>query len=167
MQIVRCHQITSRLHAPVHETIISIVSFMRALQALKPLVFSNLQSQSEFRAERFEFRHHAVCDTRDAFCIETVHHALDQVQFILDAKVDEICIDQDAVRWMQGLIELEKERTGDLGDFTYQLAVCIAWSRIDLFGFGDARVFGADETLCRSEFASLFGLCHALLVLSI
>lgn len=38
-------------------------------------------------------------DVRNAFGVKTIHHALDDVQLILNTKVDEICIWKEMNEW--------------------------------------------------------------------
>ncbi len=58
--------------------------------------------QFSFRNDRFTFR------------IQTIHHTLNQLQLILDRKVDEIRIHQNTVRRRQSGVVLEKHGRRDL-----------------------------------------------------
>lgn len=61
--------------------------------------------------------HDAVCDVRDALCIEGVHHVLDDVHLVLDGEVDEVGVDQDVERGPKLGVILEEERTRTLDMF--------------------------------------------------
>lgn len=43
------------------------------------------------------------------FCIEAVHHRLNDVQFGLDGEVDEICVDKNVVWWTKLSVVLEEQ----------------------------------------------------------
>lgn len=42
------------------------------------------------------------------FCIQTIHHRLNNVQFGLDRKIDKVGVNQDMVWWSKLSIVLEK-----------------------------------------------------------
>ena len=52
--------------------------------------------------------HDAVCDVRDALCIEGVHHVLDDVHLVLDREVDEVSVDEYVKRGSQLSVVLEE-----------------------------------------------------------
>lgn len=43
------------------------------------------------------------------FCIQTIHHRLNNVQFGLDREIDKIGVNQDVIRWSELSIVLEKQ----------------------------------------------------------
>ena len=44
------------------------------------------------------------------FSIETVHHSLHDIYFVLDGEVDEVGIDEDVVGWTEIGVVLEEQR---------------------------------------------------------
>ena len=49
-------------------------------------------------------------DVWNTFGVETIHHALDNIQFVFDAKVDEIRVENDVIRWTQLSVVAEEKR---------------------------------------------------------
>lgn len=47
-------------------------------------------------------------------CIQTVHHPAYEFQFVLQAKVNEICVDENAVWRNEGIVVLQKKRRSNL-----------------------------------------------------
>ena len=48
------------------------------------------------------------------FGVQAVHHAADELQLVLKAKVYEVGVDEDPVGWNEGGVVLQEERGGDL-----------------------------------------------------
>ncbi len=85
-------------------------------------------------SEFLQLRHHAVRNARDAlgaaimrlstsqgsrgivltFSIKAVHHPTDELQFVLEAKVYEVCVNEDPVGRNKGSVMLQEKRGGDL-----------------------------------------------------
>ena len=62
------------------------------------------------------------------FCIETVHHALHNVQLVLNGEVDEVGVNQNVVGWSQLCVILEEQGRGNLrtvGDKWSDVMRCI------------------------------------------
>ena len=76
---------------------------------------NSLQGHSKFRPQLLKFCHHAVGDVGRTLCIDTVHHALDDVQLVLDGKVDEVRVDEHVIGRTELRVVLEVERGGWLG----------------------------------------------------
>ena len=55
-----------------------------------------------------KLRHDTIRDVRDAFCIEGVHHVLDDVHLVLDGEVDEVGVNQDVERGSKLSVVLEE-----------------------------------------------------------
>lgn len=68
----------------VNEAIIGIRALVVALNPLKPRVFGDPQRQSVLGAQLLQFCEDAVRDDGGALGKETVHHARDNVEFLLD-----------------------------------------------------------------------------------
>ena len=51
----------------------------------------------------------AVCDAGNRLGQQTLHQGLEYVHFMLDAEVDEVCVNEHVVRWAQLRVMLEKE----------------------------------------------------------
>ena len=48
------------------------------------------------------------------FCVKTVHHALHDIQLVLNGEVDEVGVNENVVRWSQLCVILEEQGGGDL-----------------------------------------------------
>ena len=48
------------------------------------------------------------------FCIETIHHAADELQLILQAEVDEVGVYEDTIWGHKGRVVLQEQRRGNL-----------------------------------------------------
>ena len=49
------------------------------------------------------------------FCIQTIHHATNQFQLILETEVDEVGINEYTVWWNKSRVVRQKQRGCDLG----------------------------------------------------
>ena len=87
------------LFDPVDQAVIRIRSFMIACKPLESWVLDCLQCKSIPMTHFLELSHDAVSDAWNCFSKQTIHHRLENVQFVLDREVDEIGIDQYMVRW--------------------------------------------------------------------
>lgn len=45
---------------------------------------------------------------------QAVHHASDELELVLQAEVDKVCVDEDAVGRDEGVVVLQEQRGGDL-----------------------------------------------------
>ena len=106
--IACCDDVTFMLGDSLHNTIVSVGALMHARQPLKRRILCDFQCYSELGPEFFEFGHHAVRDARRAFRVQAVHHRFSDVEFVLDGKIDEICIDDGTVRRSQLFVVFEK-----------------------------------------------------------
>ena len=70
-----------------------------------------LEGNPVFAAEFFQLSHHTVRNVGDTFGVETVHHPVNQIDFILDAKVHVVSINDDP-EWRSelGVVFEEKRR---------------------------------------------------------
>ena len=74
---------------------------MCARKPLKTWIFSQLKRKSISVAHLLKLSDYTISNTRHALGQETVHHAVEDVHFVLDTKVDEVGIYQDVVWWTQ------------------------------------------------------------------
>ena len=81
---------------------------MVAFQSFKSGVFCNFQSNSVLDSELLQLGDHAVCNVRDALAQQAVHGGLEDVQLVLDRKVDEVGIQQNPVRWPERCVVSEE-----------------------------------------------------------
>lgn len=68
----------------LHETVISIGAFVRALKALKTRVLCNPQSQAILLPKLFQLRNDTVSDARNDFTQEAVHRRFEDIEFVLN-----------------------------------------------------------------------------------
>eukprot|EP00359_Climacostomum_virens_P008834 CAMPEP_0204905274 /NCGR_PEP_ID=MMETSP1397-20131031/5334_1 /ASSEMBLY_ACC=CAM_ASM_000891 /TAXON_ID=49980 /ORGANISM="Climacostomum Climacostomum virens, Strain Stock W-24" /LENGTH=103 /DNA_ID=CAMNT_0052074145 /DNA_START=267 /DNA_END=578 /DNA_ORIENTATION=- len=74
----------SMLRYPLHNAVIRIGSFVRALQPLESWVFGYAQSKAVLLAKFLKLCNNAVCDAGNNFAQQTVHRSLEHVQLVLD-----------------------------------------------------------------------------------
>ena len=100
-------------HRPysLHDAVISVRSFVRASQTLETRILRQTKSKVVARTELFQLRHHTVRDVGNALCQKTIHHALYNVQLVLNGEVYKVGIDEDAEWRTQGRVVFE-EHTG-------------------------------------------------------
>lgn len=100
---------TAMLLYPLHDAIISISALVCAFQALESWILRDAKGKAILYSKFLEFCYHAISDIGDALAQETVHAGLEDVQLVLDRKVDEVCIDQDAVWWTKSVVMCKEE----------------------------------------------------------
>ena len=105
-----------RSHRPysLHDTVISVRSFVGASQTLETRVLCQTESEMVARTELFQFRHHTVRDVGNALCQKAIHHALYNVQLVLNREVYKVGIDEDAEWRTQRRIVFEEHAGRDL-----------------------------------------------------
>ena len=95
--------------------------------------FNSPKSYTIPMAQLFQLCHHAISDTRYAwmiknrdqrelnwhrlltFCVQTIHHATDQLQLILETEIYKVGINKHTVRWNKSCVVCQKQRRSDLG----------------------------------------------------
>lgn len=112
--------ITLVLHHTLHQAVIGVGSLVRAWQTFETGVACYPQSHLELGAQLLQLGHDTVRDTGDRFGVETVHHALDQLDFVLDREVDEVGIHQDPVWRSKSRVVVEEHGRSDLGTIWFQ-----------------------------------------------
>lgn len=95
---------------PLNETVVSIDPFMRAGEPFETGILGDPQGNSVLCSEPFQLADDAVRYIRYAFCVQTIHHCLDDVQLVKDREIDEICVHEYPIRWPKLLIVFEIER---------------------------------------------------------
>ena len=70
------------LRYSLNETVVGIDALMRASQSLKARIFRYPQCNSIFGAASLQFSYNAVSDIRYALSIQTIHHGLNDVEFV-------------------------------------------------------------------------------------
>ena len=53
-----------------------------------------------------------TCDIGDTLSIETIHHALNNVHFVLDREINEVCVNEDMEGGPELRVVLEEESAG-------------------------------------------------------
>jgi hypothetical protein len=104
---------------------------MCARQTLKARIGNDAQCNAEFGTKFLDFSNHTICKDGSAcapslalrsvarakdvlgekhtLCIEAIHHSLNNVDLVLDRKVDEVRINKNMVRWSKLLVVLEEQ----------------------------------------------------------
>lgn len=86
------------LRYPLHQTVIRIRPLMQTLYPFKPRIFNYPQRNFVFLSQFLQFAQDTISYVRNTLGIQTIHHILYYVQFILNRKVDKVCIDQNVIR---------------------------------------------------------------------
>lgn len=104
------------LHTPVDNAVIGVGAAVDALtrKALPTLITSNTKSNTVLWTELFQLGHDAGGDEDLTLCIKSVHHALEQLDLARDGVREEICIDEDLIRWDEGGVVLKEHGGGRL-----------------------------------------------------
>ena len=97
--VVGCHNVNLVLHNAVDNAVICVDTFVVAFEALPSLVSGDSQCNAVLRTQLLKFGHNTVCNDGYTLGIETVHHSWEQVEFPLNAEIDEIGIEEDRVGW--------------------------------------------------------------------
>lgn len=109
-----------------------------AVEPLESWVLGNLEREPVLWSQLFQLGENAISDGRYAWrvsagkhsrltlCHQAVHHPLHQLDLVLDGKVDEIGIDEDAVRRPEIRVVREKESAlVRSGRSTYEDDTCV------------------------------------------
>lgn len=109
--IARRHDVAFMLRDSLNDTIVGVRALVQTGKTLESRVFCDSQRDSIRLSELFQLGHHAVCNVRHAFCVQTVHHWLYDVEFVFDREVDEVCVDDDVKGRAELGVVAEEERT--------------------------------------------------------
>lgn len=144
VSVVGGYDVALVLRHTIHQTVIGIRALVHARNALETGIFHNFQCHLILLAHFLQLGHHTVGDVWDAFGVQAVHHVLDDVQFIFDAVVHEIRVDQNVVWWTQLGVVLEEE-----GRARLRFLVHFQLLRVDWFLFAFGSVFRFQTTVGR------------------
>jgi len=98
----------------LNKAVICVGAGVRAREALETGIAGNTQGNPVSVAQLLKLSHNAVRNTRDTLGVEAVHHAADEVELVLQAEVDEIGVDENAIGRYQGGIVCEEKGRGYL-----------------------------------------------------
>lgn len=140
--------VAAMLGDAIDKTVVSVGALVHAGEPFEARISGNLECQSKLGPELLQLTKDAVRHTRNALGIQTVHHGLDNVEFVADGEADEVGVDEDVVGRGEGGVVLEEEGRGDLFDVTDRLGFflrpCLGRLLLDAL---QARVCRGDELL--------------------
>ena len=96
------------LHS-LHNAVVGICSLVAAFKPLETGILRDSEGEAVLDSKFLQLCHDAVSDVGYALAEEAVHAGLEDVQFVLDGKVDEVGINKDAVWWSEGVVMREEE----------------------------------------------------------
>ena len=102
------NNVATMLGYTLNQTIVCVGSFMNAGQTFESGITGDLQGHPVLGTKFFQFGHYAIGDTWRSHCIQAIHHGFDEIEFILDGKVDKVGIDEDLIWRCKGGIMFEK-----------------------------------------------------------
>ena len=110
--VARRHDVAAVRLGPLAEAVVGVRPPVVAGQPLQPGVLGDAQRDPVPGTELLQLGDHALGDARDALGVQAVHHALHEVDLVLDRVVDEVCVDEDVVRGAEALVPAEEEGGG-------------------------------------------------------
>ena len=81
---------------------------MTAFKPFEPGILWYSQGNSVFDSKFLKFGNNAIGDVGNALPKKTIHWCLEDVQFVLNTKVDEISVDEDPVGWTKSIVVCEE-----------------------------------------------------------
>jgi len=117
--VVGGHNVAFVLAHPLHEAVVRIGALVQARQSLESGIGDDAQGQLVLVAQLLQLGTHAVGDIGYALGIQTVHHTLHNIQFVLNAKVNEVRVQNDVVRRSQLGVVLEEQSGTLLGGLVH------------------------------------------------
>mmetsp|Transcript_3231 Transcript_3231/g.7503 ORF Transcript_3231/g.7503 Transcript_3231/m.7503 type:complete len:225 (+) Transcript_3231:1382-2056(+) len=112
VRVARRHDVALVLPHALAYAVVRVRPRVRAGQADEAGVLGHPQRHPVLLPQLLELRHDAVGDVRHALRVQAVHHALDEVDLVLDGKVDEVCVHNHVVGRAQRGVVLEEHRRG-------------------------------------------------------
>lgn len=109
ISVIRCYDVAFVLGDPIYYAIISIRSLVHARDSLETRIFHNFQCHFIFLAHFLQLSHNTVRNVGYALGIQTIHHILYDIQFVFDAVMHEIRVDENVIRWTELCVVLEEE----------------------------------------------------------
>lgn len=91
------------------EAVISVSTFMHAGKPFETRITCYFKGHPILGPEFLQFRHDTISDTGCTLSVQAIHHGFDNVELVLDGKIDEVGIDKDLVRRSQGGIMFEEQ----------------------------------------------------------
>jgi hypothetical protein len=114
VSVVCCNNVDLVPHHSIHDTVIGVGALVAAFESLPSLVSGNAKRDSVLLSQLFEFGHDTICDDRDTFGVETVHHGGKQFEFLLHRVGEEVGVDEDIVWRNKGGVVLKEQGGRDL-----------------------------------------------------
>lgn len=102
------YNVTLVLLYSVDKAVVSIDSLVHAWKTLKSRILGHPKSHSVFSSKLFYLSHYTVSDARGTFCIEAVHHGLENIKLVTDGEVDKVGVNQNK-EWRTKLSVVLKE----------------------------------------------------------
>ena len=112
--VTRGNNVTSVLSHPLHHTIIRICPLVHAGKTGEARILGNLQSHPVLPSQLLQLPNDTISDTWNDSCIQRLHRCIHNVQLVLDAKVDEIGVQEDVVWWSQCRVVPKVQTARDL-----------------------------------------------------
>lgn len=169
--IIRGYDVAPARSDPLHDAVIRVRALVRAGELLEPRVPRDLERNAVLGAQLLQLCKHALGDHGYALCVEAVHHPLDDVDLVLDGKVEKVGIDKHPVRWPERKIVLEEKcgtlslnpLDGVLGGFgVFHEGLLLLNLLLDflLVHLAYARVLGFDQSQLLCKLACSLVLAH-------
>ena len=108
VSIVCRYNVYPVLDNPVHDAVVCICTLVVALQSLPSFVTRYPQSYPVFGPEFFQFGHDAGCDYGSNRGVQTVHHGLQEVEFVVNSMGEKVGIDQDRIWRLKSFVVHEE-----------------------------------------------------------
>lgn len=112
--VVGRHNVALVLRHPIRDTVIRVRALVQTRQPFEPWILDDPQGHLVLVAQLLQLGQDTVRDIGDALGVQAVHHIHEDVQFALDAEIDEIRVHQDMVRRSQLRVVLEEQRRAHL-----------------------------------------------------
>ena len=94
---------------------------MRTAHPLPPLIPGNPQRDPVLGAQLLQLGHDAVGDDDAAGCVQGIHEGGQEIELVLDGVGEEVGVEEDGVRGLEGGVVLEEEGGWGLGDLADDL----------------------------------------------
>ena len=101
-------------HDSIDNTVVGVGALMATLETFPSLVSGDPQCYSVLRAQLLQLAHNTICDNRNAFGIQAVHHGGQHLELLLNSVGEEVGINEDLVWRDEGGVVLEEESGGYL-----------------------------------------------------
>lgn len=155
--IAGSHHVARMRGHSIHDAIIGVRSLVTTRQPLESRIPCHSEGDSILGTKFLQLGKNAIGDARDRLGVQAIHHALDQLDFVLQTKVDKVGIHQDSVGRTKGSIVLEEERGGcsfDVANFLFRsLLLGVCFHLVFLSGqeegmMGWVSLSGSESSLC-------------------